>query len=124
VNLGNINTLGITATDRITASASDANGNTSEFTPLFAQTAAGVTVSGRVLAHDGRGVRQATVTLTAQNGAQKVVRTGSRGNFLFEDVEAGATYIISVSSRRYNFAPRAIQVNDNLADVNLIATER
>ncbi len=33
VNLGNINTLGITADDPITASATDASGNTSEFLP-------------------------------------------------------------------------------------------
>lgn len=81
-------------------------------------TAAGVSVSGRVLSSAaGRGLTGAVVRLTDQNGVVRSVTTGRLGTFSFEDVEPSQTYVVSVVSRRFNFAPRVIQVADNVADL-------
>lgn len=81
-------------------------------------TAAGVAVSGRVLTAEGRGLTNASVTLTAPDGTTRVVRTTRFGSFRFDDVAVGETYVISVQSRRFLFAPRVLQVFDELTDVD------
>ncbi len=121
VNLGNINTLSILPTDPITSTATDADGNTSEFTPTFAPTAANVSVSGRVLEPNGIGLRGATVRLTDSNGNHRTSRTNSFGKFRFNDVEAGGIYVVSISSKRYDFAPQVIQINDNVEDLVFVS---
>ena len=83
-----------------------------------ALTASGVTVSGRVLTAEGRGLTNAFVTLTAPDGTFRVVRTTRFGSYRFDDVAVGETYVISVRSRRFLFAPRVLQVFDELTDIN------
>jgi hypothetical protein len=90
---------------------------------LLPSTAAGVEVSGRVLGPDGRGIRNAVVTITGQAGEQRTVATGSFGSYRFEDLEIGASYVLSVSQRRYRFAPRLIQIADSLTDIDLVGRE-
>ena len=85
--------------------------------------AAGVTVSGRVLTADGHGVRNARVSITDSNGNVRTAITGSFGYYRFEDIEAGRTYVIGVQVKRYSFTPRTIDVLDNLADVDFTAQE-
>ncbi len=85
---------------------------------VLGQTAAGVEVSGRVLTADGRGLRNARVILVHTDGTRRVATTGSFGHYRFEDVEAGGSYVISVSSNRYSFTPRLLSVSDTLTDVN------
>ena len=86
-----------------------------------APTAASVSVSGRVLASvDGRGVSNAIVTLSDNQGRVRRVVTGRRGYFRFDDVEAGQTYVIAVRSRRFSFEPRIFSVTDDLTDVDFI----
>lgn len=83
--------------------------------------AANVSVAGRVLTADGRGVRNAIVSLTDSNGNTLTARTTSFGYYHFDDVLSGGTYVISVTSKRYQFAPRSITVADNVTDFDLIA---
>ncbi len=80
-------------------------------------------ISGRVLTPDGRGVRNAVVTITDQSGIVRTATTGSFGYYRFEDVEASSTLIVSVGSKRYRFAPRIVQVFDTLADVDFVGLE-
>ena len=88
-------------------------------TLVLGPTAAGVTVSGRVLTSaEGRGLRNAMVTLTDQSGHIRTALTGRVGYYHFEDVEAGQNYVVAVRSRRLSFLPQIIQVNDNLFDVD------
>jgi hypothetical protein len=89
----------------------------------MAPTAAGVSVTGRVTAPDGSGLRNAKVTLADQSGNRRYAMTGSFGYFHFDDVTAGETYIISVVSKRYWYSPRLIQVFDNLTDVDFVGQE-
>ncbi|MFM9903957.1 MAG: pre-peptidase C-terminal domain-containing protein [Pyrinomonadaceae bacterium] len=84
-------------------------------------TAAGVSVSGRVLTADGRGVRNARVTILDRRGIARNVATGPFGYYRFDNVDTGQSYVVSVVSRRFNFESQVIQVNDNLADLDFIA---
>ena len=87
----------------------------------FTPTAAQVSISGRVTTAEGRGVRNAFVSLIDSNGAMRSTLTGPRGYYRFDDIEAGQTVVISVRSRRFQFTPRSVSVQDELADVDFIA---
>lgn len=86
-------------------------------------TAAGVMVSGRVLTPDGRGLRNATVTIIDSEGTRRSATTSSFGYYSFEDVEVGQSYVIGVSSRRYRFASRLVNVFDTLTGVDFVGQE-
>ena len=85
--------------------------------------ASGFNVSGRVLTPDGHGLRNARVTMTDQNDVTRTVTTSSFGYYQFDDAESGRTYIISVASRSYRFAPQVLQVFDTLSDVDFVGLE-
>ncbi|MEP6787763.1 MAG: carboxypeptidase-like regulatory domain-containing protein, partial [Acidobacteriota bacterium] len=88
-----------------------------------APTAAGVNVSGHVLTPDGRGLRNATVWMTDSRGVRRSVVSNSLGRFIFEDVPAGETYLLGVSSKRYRFTTRVLQIFDPVTDVDLVGLE-
>lgn len=84
-------------------------------------TAAGVSVGGRVITADGTGVSKARVLLTDQHGSTRFVLTSNFGYFTFTSVEAGAVYVVTVTSKRYSFAGQVVNVSDNVTDLNFIA---
>jgi len=86
----------------------------------LAPTAAGVSISGRVLSADGRGLRNAFVYLTDNTGRTRTTRTGTFGYYRFDGIEAGQVAVIGVNSKLYQFEPRVLVVNDSLSDVNLM----
>ncbi len=88
------------------------------WTPVFAPSAASVTVSGKVSQSGGNGISQATVRFTDGDGIVRTARTSSFGYFQFEEVEVGQTYIFEVSARRYIFAPQVVTVFENVAGLN------
>lgn len=88
---------------------------------VFAPTAAAVSISGKVTLPENLGLTNALVTLTDFQGNARTVRTGKFGAYRFENVEAGATYILTVVSKRYTFEPRYVTANEDLTDVNFTA---
>jgi hypothetical protein len=90
---------------------------------LLVPTAANVSISGRVLTADGRGIRSTAVVLTDSQGASRTVTTSTFGYYRFDEVPAGETYIMSVSSKRYQFEPRIVAVQDEIANFDFIAQE-
>jgi uncharacterized delta-60 repeat protein len=91
---------------------------------LFAPTAANVSIGGRITTADGRGIRNAVVVLTGGNlPAPRTVRTGTFGYYSFESVEVGATYIIEIRSKSYQFTPQLVTVNEELTELNFTAEE-
>ena len=86
-------------------------------------TAANVSISGRILTSDGRGLRNARVLIADQNGVVRSATTSSFGFYQFEDVVSGQNYVISVDSRVYHFDPRPLQITDNLTNVDFVAVQ-
>ena len=83
-------------------------------------TAAGTTVGGRVLASNGRGLAKARVTLTNSSGETFTSITNSFGYYEFSDVSPGQTVILSVSSKRFQFTPRVLNVGEDLYELDFI----
>lgn len=88
---------------------------------LIVPTASEVSIGGRVTTADGRGVRNAVVTMTDPNGVGRNVMTGPRGEFRFDNVAPGVSYVVGVRSRRFLFEPQVVTVNDNVTDLTFIA---
>jgi hypothetical protein len=103
----------VEAVDNIFFDVSNAN-----FAIAFVPTAASVSISGRVLAENKRGLANATVYLTKANGATLTRRTSTFGHYRFDDIEAGQTVIISVVSKRYQFSPQFVNVMAELTELN------
>lgn len=91
-----------------------------EILPL-APTAAGVTVSGRVLTRDGAGLRNARVVLQDSSGSTRTAITSAFGFYNFDNVTSGASYIVEVQARRAVFQPRLVTLTDSLRDLDFIA---
>jgi hypothetical protein len=91
------------------------------YTNTLSPTAAGVSISGHVQTVTGAGLQNATVQLTLANGETRTMRTGSFGNYRFDNIGAGQVIIVSVTSKKYRFSPRIVSIIDNLTDINFIA---
>lgn len=86
-------------------------------------TSAPVGVSGRVIAPNGRGLSNATVTLVTTDGTVRTTRTSSFGYYRFSDITAGQSVIISVASKRYNFQPRILNLVEEIEGFDLLSAE-
>lgn len=86
-------------------------------------TAATVSVTGRAISAEGRGIRNATLTLSNSRGESRSVITGPRGNYAFNNVPVGETYVMTIRSRRFQFANPAqvIAIVDNVSDLDFTA---
>lgn len=87
-------------------------------------TAARVSLGGRVLTANGRGIRGAAITI--EGGGLAVPKrsvTGSAGFYNFEGLEAGQTYIVSIRAKRYVFQTPSLIVNldDDLTSADFVA---
>lgn len=88
--------------------------------PIAGPTAATASISGRVVRADGLGIRNVIVTI---NGGPlttpRIARTSSFGYFGFDGLEAGNTYVISISSKRYGFAnpSQSVSLTDSINDM-------
>ena len=83
----------------------------------FAPTAAEVTVGGRVLTADGRGIRNVLVKMVKSNGESRTAVSSAFGYFRFTEVAAGETCVFSISAKRYTFS-QPTQIRSIVADAN------
>ncbi len=98
------------------------DGTVEKIAPLN-PTAANVAITGRALTAAGRGIGNVIIRLTDIDGNVKTAMTSPFGYYRFNDVTAGATYIISAASKRYKFnqPPQALSFNGDTNDINFIA---
>ncbi|MBX3292304.1 MAG: CSLREA domain-containing protein [Acidobacteria bacterium] len=125
-NFGNAAAMEFAFGDYITATATDAGNNTSEFFPVnFTPTSAGVSVSGRVMTADGRPVQQVTIEIADAEGNVRRALTNNLGYYVIENIATGRNYVLSAKSRRYRFSPADIllSVTDPIDDANFTAVE-
>ena len=93
--------------------------------PSFVPTAAGTSISGRVLTSDEYGIANARLTLTnVATGEVRKTLTSSFGYYRFDDVIVGAFYQLQVSTKRYVFKEdtRFFNLIDELVDINFVAS--
>ena len=88
----------------------------------FIPTAANVSVGGRIINQYGIGIPNVTITLAAASGDFKVARSSTLGYYTFDGVEVGATYLVTVSSKRYTFdePARAVHVADQVTNADFV----
>ncbi|HQU85396.1 MAG TPA: carboxypeptidase-like regulatory domain-containing protein [Pyrinomonadaceae bacterium] len=88
-------------------------------------TAADSSISGKASTAEGNGIRGALVTLTLPNGETRSTITGAFGNYRFDALETGQTYILSINAKRYNFAnpTRIITLNQELTGEDFTAAD-
>ena len=87
-------------------------------------TAAGVSLSGRVMTAGGAGIRNATVVISGNTLPEpRAASTGSFGYYSFDGLTAGETYVITVNARRYTFTvpSRVYAIIDNIVDADFVA---
>jgi hypothetical protein len=89
----------------------------------LAPSAAGVLVEGRVTTADGRGIRNARVSIRGTDGVSRTVITGSFGYFRFTDVAAGDTYLLNVFAKQFIFSTptQILTIVDNVTDLKFTA---
>ncbi len=80
-------------------------------------------VSGQVLTADDRGLRSAKVSIRDSQGRTKSILTSSLGFFVFEDVDPGQTYVVSVVSKRFRFNQQTIHVAGNVSGITFTGLE-
>ena len=90
---------------------------------ILAPTAANVSIGGRVLTSSGSGISRAVVSMTDASGGQRFALTNSFGYYRFADVPTGATYVLTVSSKRYSFAnpSQILSILSDTDDINFVA---
>ena len=93
------------------------------FVAISGPNGTGVTISGRVLAPNGSGLRNVSVRITDQNGIARTATTSAFGFYSFDGIAPGAPYTMIVLSRQFRFAPRTVQVTGNLTDVDFVGLE-
>jgi hypothetical protein len=109
----------------ITATATDVNGNTSEFSAYSTvRKATTAQVRGHVTDPNGIAVEGTQVTITDPQGNTQTTITSSSGEYIFNDNRVGESYTVSVSDSRYRFTQpsQVVSVNDQGNEVNFIAS--
>jgi predicted outer membrane repeat protein len=84
-------------------------------------TAATVSVSGRIFTLNGAGLQNARVILTDSGGSSRTSISSSFGYYRFDNVTVGEIYILSVSSKRYQFSPQVVNVMEEINELNFSA---
>jgi subtilisin family serine protease len=86
-----------------------------------APTGASVTVGGRVTTAEGRGIRNARVTMTDRSGYTRTVVTNPLGYYRFTEVPSGESYVFSVISKKFSFASQFRTITEDAMDINFTA---
>lgn len=82
-----------------------------------------VTISGRVTSPSGLNLSNIRVLLIDEQGVRRFATTSSFGIYTFNMVATGQTYTMTVSSKRFRFAPQSVPVSGSLTNVNFIGLE-
>jgi hypothetical protein len=87
----------------IFATATDSQGNTSEISEKRSVVPQVVSITGRLVSNTGAPLTNVKVDLT--NGATAVTTTDSNGNYAFNNLAGGLSYLVKPTLVNYNFSP-------------------
>lgn len=82
-----------------------------------------VTISGRAFSPNGNPLRQLQVALIDSNGVRRIATTSSSGFYQFDNVSTGQTYTMTVTSKRFRFAPQFVTVTSALTNIDFTGLE-
>jgi hypothetical protein len=85
--------------------------------------AGSVTVSGKVTTPTGLVLRNTVVSLIDSQNVRRIATTNSFGLYSFDNVQVGEQYVMAVASKRYRFAPRVLQFNSSVSNVDFVGLE-
>lgn len=91
---------------------------------LLGPTAAGLRLAGRVMSPTGRGLSKVFVSVSGGNlNETRIVPTNQFGYFAFDDLQAGLSYVVTVSSKKYAFSnpTQIVNLGDDFGEMNFIA---
>ena len=88
---------------------------------LLAPTAAGGSLTGKLSTARGGVIGATQIVLTNTRGEVRTAVSNSFGNYRFDGVTAGETYVVTVNSKRYTFTAQAVSVSGEATSLNLIA---
>lgn len=93
-------------------------------TEYLTTTAASGSISGSVVDAFGRAIQRAKITaVDLESGATVSALTNQMGRYSLKELEAGGTYIVSVTAKGYVASmPQALYVGDSIKDFNLTMT--
>ena len=118
---GNPTTAG-TFTFTVKATDIDSIAGVQEYTiQIYPLLSAAVSISGKVLTPDGRGIANVLVTVTDLQGNSQTVVSNSFGYYRFDELSAGETYFLRGLSKRYQFTPQVVTASEDISGLNLIA---
>lgn len=122
-NLDGISGFAIQGNGKIVAVGFAENQAGGDIDAALARYANPVSVSGKVSTPDGRGLRNAIVKLTDQDGTQTTT-TSAAGLYTFDNVVLGPAVTIKVFSKLYRFNQQVVPVGfDGLTGVNFVGHE-
>lgn len=87
-----------------------------------ASAVANATISGQVLSAANQGVANVLVTISSGSTVVQTTLTNSFGNFSFTGIPTGQTYTITVSSKRFAFAPQNVNVSGDVTGLTITAS--
>lgn len=92
----------------------------------LAPSSAEASVTGRVIAADGRGTGNAFLTIVGSDGHVRYAISNQFGYFSFRGLVVGEIYTISIRSKQYEFTPsvRVITLNDAESHIDFAANAR
>lgn len=85
-----------------------------------------VVLGGRVLNSNGVGIKGAVVTISGGTlAAPQTVVTGTFGHYMFDGLDAGQSYVVSVSSRRYTFPTAAmfVTLENDISEMDFVSNQ-
>ena len=96
-------------------------------TPLaLSPTAADATVSGRVISPSGRGLGGVRVTIIGGDMTEpRYTQTNPFGYYRFTELQAGNTFVITVSAKRYEFSnpTRVVNLSEDITNADFISNK-
>ena len=98
--------------------------NFSEAVNNLAPSAGHITIGGRVLTAQGRGLQNAVIAMTDSAGNTRTTRSNSFGYYRFQDVNAGQIYTLTATGKGLTFTQPSQVLNavDDTNDVNFIVS--
>jgi hypothetical protein len=90
-----------------------------DLAPNFARTTAAI--GGRITTFESKEESEVFVDLTDSKGTTRRAQTNSSGDYRFDDIPVGETYILNVRAKNYQFVPRVVYLTQAIENLNFTA---